>query len=259
MQCPQCGNPNVTQKFCTRCGAAIPVAPAAEGSVSEYDPSFNPYESMARQRAASQPQPPPAPRPAPAPQPRPAPAPVREQSPPPPAGYKPAMGENMRSFITDPATNFQTHKPGSQLTAAIIMFVCVNVVQAAANFFFMGVGSLSAAGDPGRFLHKAAFTAGYPLAATLAAGLALAARDRALPDLRALFCIYALGFFPYLLSVTPLPLAALMCAALSVLHLRAGLAEAFGLEPAWLWGLSLGVPLAYWAAAGAAAGFRVLS
>lgn len=258
MQCPQCGNPNVTQRFCTRCGAAVPAAPAHAADLPEYDPSFNPYESMAQQRAAAQPPPRPAamPPPMPAPQPRPKPAP--EPQPAIPSGYKPTMGENIRAFVVDPATFFQSHAPRAQWVSALIMFMCVNMVQASVNLFFFGVARLSSHNAPEDFAIKAALTAAYPVGAPLIAGLALAVRERAVPDMRALFCIYALGFFPYMLSVTPLPLAVVMCAALSVLHLRAGLDRAFDLEPGWLWALSLGVPLAYWAAAGAAVGFRVL-
>jgi hypothetical protein len=257
MQCPHCGNPDMTSKFCTKCGASAP-APDA----TAYDPSYNPYESMARQRAEVQAANAPEPRPVAETPPSPIqPEPLAQPPEPPrkkPGGYQPSMGENFRSFIMDPATFFKYNRPRTQLALAIIMFFFVNVLQAGANFFFFGVTQLSHTVEPRLFLLKAVFTAAYPLGAGLIACLLLAARGRAAPDFRSVLCIYSLGFFPYVLAVIPLPMTVVICAVLSVLHLRAGFAEAFELEPAWLWIFSLGAPLAYWIAAGAVAGFEFL-
>lgn len=257
MQCPHCGNPDMTSKFCTKCGAAAPAPDAAE-----YDSSYNPYESMARQRAEIQASSAPAPDPvATTPPPPPEPAPP-DQPPEPPrkksGGYQPTMGENIRSFITDPATFFQYNRPRNQLANAIIMFLLVNTLQGGVNLFFLGVTQLSQTVAPEHFLFKALAIAAYPLGAALIACPLLAARTRAMPDIRSIFCIYALGFFPYFLAVIPLPLTMAICALLSIMHLRAGFAQAFDLEPAWLWIFSLGVPIAYWLVAGTVAGFGVL-
>ena len=254
MQCPNCGNPDVTSKFCPKCGTPMPDSRPrrAADEDSGYDPAFNPYESVARQRAEIESQIAPPPRPVAFPQQqkkRAAPKSRQPQKREP--GYKPSLGENLGAFFTDPALFYERFEPRTQIAGALLVFFLVNSVQAVPNLLLYGLTTLAEQGAEIKYLYRAAFTAAYPLAVTLLAALVLAAHTRRPPALRALFSIYTLAFFPFLLSAAPLPMTLPASSLLCVLHVRAGLDRAFDLSPRWRDILALGVPLFYWIAAGA--------